>query len=282
MTFFRKSSLLTFLSAVPAIALNLYTTDYNGSVTSLSFSGCANSYSLNKTSNITSCGGAPSWLTLDKQSNTLYCVDESATKNGSLWAYSINPAGKLTPVASNISTLPGPVNSALYGGPKHNSFLALANYGAASIETFALPLKDGSKALQSFPFKGSNATADQAAAHPHQVLMDPTHNFLLSSDLGADMVHVFSIDQTNGTLTQCEGLPVKPGSGPRHMAFQTDGANHTTMYLANELSGYVSSWIVAYPKEGCMAFTLVKNEFAYKSQANITGATTAETRIMVS
>ena len=117
----------TLLAAVPALAINLFTSDYNGSISTLSFTGCEGSYTLQKTSSIVTCGPAPSWLTLDQTTGkTLYCVDESTTKNGSLWQYTADSMGKLTATASNISTMPGPVNSALYGGPKQNKFIALA------------------------------------------------------------------------------------------------------------------------------------------------------------
>ena len=149
--------------------------------------------------------------------------------------------------------------------------------GNASISTYALPLKSDSKALQTFQFKGSNVKASQAAAHPHQILRDPTNNFLVSPDLGADAVHVFKIDNASGKLTQCPDVKLAPGSGPRHVAWYDDGKT-VQMFVANELSNAISSWIMTYPQCGCMAFKYVKQLFPYQAGSNLTRATPSEIR----
>ena len=133
--------------------------------------------------------------------------------------------------------------------------------------------------MQTLSFKGSNFKPSQASAHPHQVIRDPTHSFLLSPDLGADAVHVFAINSLSGLLVACPDLNLTAGSGPRHLAFHQD-LNSTQMYLANELSNVVSSFVVDYPNTGCMNFTFVKNAFPYQAGNNFTAraATPSEIR----
>ncbi|MCJ1329021.1 hypothetical protein MMC10_005698 [Thelotrema lepadinum] len=270
---------ILLVAAGPALAINLWTSDYSGNLSSLSFTGCEGAYTLQKTHSAVTCGAAPSWLTLDPTSSTLYCVDESTTKNGSLWAYSMDSLGALTAKAANISTTPGPVNSGLYGGSKQNSFLALAGYGSAAIQTFALPLKGNDQPLQTIAFQGSGPNAAQKASHPHQVILDPTNNYLLSPDLGADAVHVFTIDQAHGKLTQCDDLKLSPGSGPRHLAWLVGQPD--TMYLAEELANKVSSWTIQYPSAagGCgLNFTHVQDVTPYKDGKAPDGSTPSEIR----
>ena len=111
--------------AASALAENLYATDYSGQVFSFSASN-GSSFSLNKTQELQACGGMPSWLEFDSQTRTLYCSDESFYPNGSLSTFAAAEDGTLTQLAK-ITTLGGAVNSAVYGGPAGNSYIALAH-----------------------------------------------------------------------------------------------------------------------------------------------------------
>ena len=134
----------------------------------------------------------------------------------------------------------------------------------SSISTFALPLTNACTALQSWTYimPSPGPVPDrQEAPHPHQVILDPTGTFLLSPDLGADVVRVFAIDGGTGKLTPCANLTATPGSGPRHVSFYipsdkiADPVEGTIMYLASELANTITSYAVAYPGEGGLAFT---------------------------
>lgn len=97
----------------------------------------------------------------------------------------------------------------------------------------------------------------QDAPHPHHVFTDPTGDYLIVPDLGADLIRINKIDRTSGKLTECgTGKPV-PGTGPRHGVFWGSSAN-TTLFIANELSNSVSGWKVGYPSSsgGCLTLTL--------------------------
>lgn len=94
----------------------------------------------------------------------------------------------------------------------------------------------------------------QDAPHPHQVLVDPTGNFALVPDLGADQIRIWSIDQSSGNWTECPSYFEVGGTGPRHGVFY----GSDMLYVANELANTVHSFQVTYPSGGCL--TLSKNQ----------------------
>lgn len=104
-----------------------------------------------------------------------------------------------------------------------------------------------------FPNKGSQVVADrQEGSNAHQVLLDPTENFVLVPDLGADLIRVLSINK-RGYLDQISVLSVPGGTGPRHGAFwrpkstslPSEG-NPLFYMVVGELSGTVLVYRVDY------------------------------------
>jgi 6-phosphogluconolactonase (cycloisomerase 2 family) len=85
------------------------------------------------------------------------------------------------------------------------------------------------------------------------VITDPTGNFLLAPDLGADVIRVFSINRSTGLLTECPSIAAAPGDGPRHAAFWTQNGNRL-LFVANELANTVSSYTTTYTSGGCPTF----------------------------
>lgn len=95
----------------------------------------------------------------------------------------------------------------------------------------------------------------QDQPHPHSTFTDPTSAFLLSADLGADLIRIFSIS-SSGTLTECPTAAASPGTGPRHGVFWTE-EDTTVLYVVNELGNSVTSWDVSY---GGDCLTLTENK----------------------
>lgn len=94
----------------------------------------------------------------------------------------------------------------------------------------------------------------QDRPHPHSVFPDPTGRFLLSADLGADIIRIFSVEASTGKLTECPTAQASAGEGPRHGAFWTsaDGAT-TLLYVVNELANSVATYSVTIPaSSGCL------------------------------
>jgi 6-phosphogluconolactonase (cycloisomerase 2 family) len=108
-----------------ATATNLYATHYDGNIYTLSLDS-GNSLSI--TSSLKTCGDAPSWLTFDSSTRTLYCSDHSgnATINGSLSSYSVHHDGRLTELAKTLD-MGAAVHSIIYGGKHGTKYLAVAH-----------------------------------------------------------------------------------------------------------------------------------------------------------
>lgn len=95
----------------------------------------------------------------------------------------------------------------------------------------------------------------QDAAHPHEIIVDPTGKFILVPDLGADLIRLYSIDASSGKLTSCGQYVEVGGTGPRHGIFY----NNETLYIANELANTVHQFTVTYPTSGCIALSRVQS-----------------------
>ncbi|KAK1992379.1 putative isomerase YbhE [Colletotrichum falcatum] len=245
-------------AAVPGAvgAATLIASHYSGQLYTLSLSS-TNQLAIAET--VSSGNRMPAWLGLDSESRTVYVPDEVGTWGGQplLKSFSVAADGSLTAKAQ-VQTAGGDLHSTLYGGSDGKGFIAMAQYDASTITTYALPLgaSSGQAALQKLAFTMSQpgpVPSRQDKPHPHSVFTDPSGRFLLSADLGADLIRVFSIGSA-GQLTQCPSFPAGRGDGPRHGAFYTRG-NASFLYTVNELSNSVSSWSVAYPAAtagGCL------------------------------
>ena len=255
--------LLGLLGAGTAFASeSLFVASYAGAVSTLKLGYHeGNTYSLKNTSVNLGCFPNPTWLTLDKPSNTLYCLGEGlATPNGSLSSYHIGENGTLTQLS--YATSPnGPVYGALYGSRNGTTAMALANYGAHQLSSFTVQSPNMQLSpLQNLTLAPPNppgpVTARQNLSYPHSTILEPTGQYIVVPDLGADLVRVYSYDQKSGML-QAAGQPlhVASGSGPRHAAFFVNG-NTTYMYVVAELGATITGYCVEYlPNNGGLSFT---------------------------
>lgn len=97
----------------------------------------------------------------------------------------------------------------------------------------------------------------QAKAHPHSVSTDPTGKYLVVPDLGADLIRIFRINASDGTLVTCSAIETQTGEGPRHSAWwvkNEGGKNITVLYIINELSSSLTVWQAKYSETGCLSF----------------------------
>ncbi|MFE9864723.1 lactonase family protein [Streptomyces sp. NPDC005506] len=178
----------------------------------------------------------PSYLVLGpgpgSGSTALYAVSE--TETGGAAALDITGdvpqrLGEIRPVEGD-----GPTHLAIAGG-----HLITANYGSGSVT--ALPVRaDGSlgAAASVLQHEGSGPRTDrQHAPHAHQVQPDPSGNWVLSVDLGTDSIRICALDPSSGTLRLHGETALRPGTGPRHLAFHPAG---THAYVLNELEPTVT------------------------------------------
>ncbi|MEW2074754.1 lactonase family protein [Streptomyces sp. NPDC012403] len=169
----------------------------------------------------------PSFLALAPDGRTLYAVSETA--EGAVAAFRVTgeglvPAGREVRVDGN-----GPTHLSLFAG-----HVLTANYGSGSVS--AVPVRpDGSLARSAsgvFRHSGSGPHPQrQQGPHAHQVQPDPSGRWAVTVDLGTDSVRVCTL--ADGALSPHREIALRPGSGPRHLAFHPDG---THAYVLNELS----------------------------------------------
>ncbi|MCC5474302.1 lactonase family protein [Streptomyces barringtoniae] len=173
----------------------------------------------------------PSYLLLSPDGATLYTVSETA--EGTVAAYRVEgdrPELAGPPVRVDGS---GPTHLGLYAG-----HVLTANYGCGSIT--AVPVRpDG--ALAAKPSGRLQHTGSgphdrrQRGPHAHQVQPDPTGRWAVSVDLGTDSVRICTLE--DGVPALHREFALRPGSGPRHLAFHPDGAH---AYVVNELTPTVT------------------------------------------
>ncbi|MER7829397.1 lactonase family protein [Streptomyces sp. NPDC095602] len=170
----------------------------------------------------------PSFLALRPDRAVLYAVSE--TERGAVAAFGTDgPAPRLIGA-------PEPVRGS---APTHLAYTArhvvAAHYGSGSVS--AQPVRpDGAPGPVTglVRHRGSGPDHDrQAAPHAHQVLPAPDGRHLLTVDLGTDSVRVCVLDPVAGTLTVRRETALRPGSGPRHLAFHPSGGH---AYVLSELA----------------------------------------------
>ncbi|WNF25665.1 lactonase family protein [Streptomyces sp. C11-1] len=132
-------------------------------------------------------------------------------------------------VSGDVPALLGPVRPVEAEAPTHlalaSGHLITANYGSGSVT--ALPVRaDGTLGAVSSVLRHEGSgpdTARQEAPHAHQVLADPSGRWVVGVDLGTDSVRVCALDPATGALRPHTETALRPGTGPRHLAFHPSG-----------------------------------------------------------
>jgi len=185
---------------------------------------------------------SPTFLALHPDGRVLYAANEihnfNGKRSGAVSAFAIDEkTGKLNLLNEQPSGGDGPCHLAVDGTGK---YVLVANYGSGSVA--ALPIEaDGRLAEPSVTIRNEGSSVDphrQSGPHAHFITTDPGNRFALSCDLGLDKVLVYRLNagKTAGSPALVANDPpsisVKPGSGPRHLAFHPNGRY---VYLINEM-----------------------------------------------
>ena len=185
---------------------------------------------------------APSFITVSPNRKNLYAVSEGRGKDDSLVnAFQIDPrSGKLPLLNRQPSGGAGPCHVQV---DQSGRDVLVANYNSGSSSVFPI---DGWGALGSnsafVQDTGSSVNPQrQAGPHAHCIVTSPDDRFAFVCDLGLDKILVFKFDPLKGTL-ETNDLPfakVRPGSGPRHMAFHPNGR---FAYVINEMASTLTGF----------------------------------------
>lgn len=160
--------------------------------------------------------------------------------------------GAVAAFALRKDAVPTPLGAPLTSGganPCHltvhpgGDYLLSANYGTDTLPgTVAVHRLDADGRLVDLTdvveHKGSGPVVDrQEGTHAHQVVVDPAGRYILATDLGADTVFTYELDTDAGKLKLVATSQLRPGSGPRHLAFTPAG---DLVLSADELSSTVT------------------------------------------
>jgi 6-phosphogluconolactonase len=181
--------------------------------------------------------GSPGFLALNADGSRLYSICTLPDDGGGVAAFDIE-GDKLRPI--NMQPTGDGEACHITLDPAGKS-LFTAQYGTGSI--CAYPLQDDGKigtrtAHIRHTGTGPNR-ARQEGPHPHYVTTDPTNQYLLVPDLGADQVVIYRTDLDTAQITPHGVARVPAGGGPRHMKFHPNGK---FAYVLNELGLAVTAF----------------------------------------
>jgi 6-phosphogluconolactonase len=185
----------------------------------------------------------PSFLAVHPNGKFLYAVNEIGNFNGgvsgAVSAFAIDAKTGALKFLNQVPTRgAGPCYVSL---DKSGNFVLVANYDSGSIASFPVQY-DGSLGTASGYVQHSGTGPDkerQEGPHAHWVGTSPDNRFALAVDLGLDQVIVYDFDSSKGIFTpMLSGFAkVKPGAGPRHLAFAPDGK---FAYVLSEIESSVT------------------------------------------
>jgi 6-phosphogluconolactonase len=181
----------------------------------------------------------PSFLALHPNGKFLYAVNE--TSAGSVTSFAIDAqTSKLTELNHVPSGGADPCH--LVVDPTGHAVI-VANYTGGSVSSFPLH-PDGTmgNAATFLQHHGSSVNkARQDAAHAHDVALSRDNRFAIICDLGMDKLMVYRFDPKTGALTANDPpfTRMRPGSGPRHFAFDASGKHG---YAISELASTVTAF----------------------------------------
>ncbi len=185
----------------------------------------------------------PSFLAVHPNGKYLYAVNEIGNFNGevsgAVSSFAIDAkAGSLKFLNQVPTRGAGPCYVSL---DKTGAYVLVANYDSGSIASFPAHF-DGTLGTASGFVQHSGTGPNkqrQEGPHAHWIGTSPDNRFALAVDLGLDQVIVYGFDAGNGVFTPTlAGFgKVKPGSGPRHLAFSP---NAKFAYVISEMASTVT------------------------------------------
>lgn len=186
----------------------------------------------------------PSYLAIDSTRCCLYSVNELKTyedkPSGTVSAFALDPkTGNLEFLNKRLTHGTDPCHVLL---DTKRRCVFVSNFMSGSVCVLPV-LEDGSLGETSDLIQHQGSSVDpvrQKGPHAHSVTLDEANRFAFVPDLGLDKVMVYKFDPERGRLepNAVPWIKMKPGAGPRHMAFHPSGR---FAYLVNELDSTVDA-----------------------------------------
>lgn len=194
------------------------------------------------------------YLVLHPRKAILYAVSDMAAgrdvadgdeASGLIWAFGIDPASGRLSLLNRRRT--GGTTPCFVSIDQTGRLIAVAHFrGRSDVGSLAIfPVADDGRVgprTQFLKHTGSSIHPQrQLCSHIHAAMFDTKNRHLLVTDLGRDKLMSYRVELSAGKLSS---LPVaeadvKPGSGPRHMAFHPSGR---TLYLINEINSTLTTF----------------------------------------
>ena len=194
----------------------------------------------------------PAYLAIEPNHRFLFAVNETDHFNG-------QASGSVT--AFRLDALTGKLeflNQQPSGGtsPCHISvdctgkYVLVANYNSGSVAVFPVQANGFIAPPTAVIQHHGSGVNQQAMPRAHYIAMDAANSRVFACDLGLDKVMIYLLNEANGELVPNEipWIELKPGSGPRHMAFSPDGRH---VYVINELDSTLTAF-TSNPEHGAL------------------------------
>lgn len=193
----------------------------------------------------------PSFLAVDAKNERLYAVNESGNyqgkASGAVTAFSIDrKTAKLSQLDQVASGGADPCYISL---DRTGKYLLVANYTGGTVAVLPIlsqgRLGEATSVIADEGALGPNKER-QEKAHAHWIHATARNRFVYVADLGLDRILIYQFDASKGTLSRGESngaekdffsAKLSPGTGPRHVAFSTDGK---FMYVLGEMDATVT------------------------------------------
>ncbi|WJV50690.1 lactonase family protein [Streptomyces flavofungini] len=174
----------------------------------------------------------PSYLAAHPSGRTLYAVNERA--QGGVTAIALSPGGDHRVLGTRGTGGAGPCHVSVHPSGR---WLLSANYTSGSVAVHPV---EASGALGERTDLLTHSTPPpgpgQQGPHAHQIVTAPDGRYVLAVDLGTDTVYTYRLGTKAGKLSRVSYATVRPGAGPRHLAFHPSGR---FAYVACELDNTV-------------------------------------------
>ena len=179
---------------------------------------------------------SPSYLSVSPDKKFVYAVNEDG-KNSTVSALTYTPkSGEILYVNSVESKGADPCH--IINDDKN---VVVSNYSGGTISVFKKKTNGGlTEAVQVVAHEGKSVNEKrQEGPHVHMSHFSPDKKFVLTNDLGTDRIYIYRYypDSERKVLELQDTVPVKTGSGPRHLVFSPNGKY---VYLLQELDGTVT------------------------------------------
>jgi 6-phosphogluconolactonase len=189
---------------------------------------------VSQTHNIVS----PSYLSISQDRNFIYSVNENGD-NSSISAFAFDRVSFKIKLLNQMDS--NGASPCYIIDDDHN--LIVANYSGGTIAVFGKSSQGAIGVVkQVVTHHGSGPNHErQEKAHVHMVAFSPDRKYLLANDLGTDEISIYNYNPISPTivLSLKSKVKVKPGSGPRHLTFSSDGK---FVYSIHELDGTLTTF----------------------------------------